>query len=127
MQDETWVKGMKELFASFPDRDHDEAVMTVRGEVYRRELGHLLDGTWLYAVRESIRKERWFPTVAVLLEYAEAAPSTAPALPPHRMTDEERAEAREQTRRGLEMVRAAVERITGEPAPEAVKSMPGSE
>jgi hypothetical protein len=96
MQDGTWVKGMAELVVSFPAADQDQEVLRARGAVYRRELGSLTDEAWLYAVRESIRNERWFPTVAQLLDYAGRAPVMAPsaALPDDtRTVEEKRADA----------------------------------
>lgn len=100
MEDRAWVDGMAELLASFPSQDQDEAVLAKRGEVYRRELGSLTDEAWLYAVREAIRSERWFPTVAVLLEHARRAPApTATMIPSDTRTVEEK---RADFRRGFE-------------------------
>lgn len=109
MRDESWVEGMRELAATFPDRDLPEAVLATRGDVYRRELGGLSDEAWLFAVRESIRNERWFPTVATLLEYAEGAGSPQPVaglLPPHRPTEEEREARRREAAAQLDKIKA---------------------
>jgi hypothetical protein len=51
-----------------------EAVLTHRGKVYREALDGLTDESWLYAVREAVRCEKWFPSVAGLLDYANDAP-----------------------------------------------------
>lgn len=96
METRAWVDGMRDLAVSFPSQDQDQEVLEKRGEIYRRELGSLSDDAWLYAVRESIRNERWFPTVAQLLDYAGRAPVMAPAaaLPDDTRTpDEKRADA----------------------------------
>lgn len=100
----------------------------VRGQVYRRELDGLADEAWFFAVREAIRNERWFPTVAALLEYAEAAGAplapVAGRIEEHRMTPEERAAS---ARRGLELIREALKArgIDVDGAP--VQDMPAAE
>lgn len=117
MKDEQWIRGMSELAASFPDRDLPEQVLAVRGDVYRRELDHLDGDRWLFAVREAIRNERWFPTVAALLEYAESAgaPPVAGLLPPPRRTEEEKERDRQAARAAIEEIR----RIVGNVPPPA--------
>lgn len=112
MRDETWVKGMAELVVSFPAPDQDPEVLRARGAVYRRELGSLTDDAWLYAVREAIRNETWFPTVAQLLDYAGRAPVAAPkaALPDDTRTPEEK---RADAKRLIGVLRDAI----GEEAP----------
>src|ERR1700741_2138078 len=108
---------MKELAASFPDRDLPEAVLETRGDVYRRELGGLTDEAWLFAVREAIRNERWFPTVAALLEYSDSAGAPQPVaglLEAPVRTEEERERAREVAREALDKIKAIVATI---PAP----------
>jgi hypothetical protein len=98
MTEQAWLKGMAELAASFPDRDEAPEVKAIRGQVYRRELARLTDETWLYAVRSAIQSEKWFPSVAALLDYANDAPE-APVkglLPADtRTVEEKRADFRE--------------------------------
>ena len=117
MKNETWIKGMSELAANFPDRDLPEAVLATRGDVYRRELGDLSDETWLFAVREALRNERWFPSVAILLEYADGAgaPRIADLLPPHRPTEEEREAIRRGAAEMLDKIKAIP--LAAAPAP----------
>jgi hypothetical protein len=123
MQDATWVRGIGDLAVSFPDRDQDPEVLEARGGVYRRELGSLSDEAWLYAVREAIRNERWFPTIAVLLDYAARAPIAAPsaALPDDTRTPEEK---REDAKRLLEVVRAAYEERVATLPPRPIVTTP---
>lgn len=125
MTDEAWIRGWTELAATLPDKDQEPVVLGVRGQVYRRELGKLTDQSWLYAVSEAVRNERWFPTVACLLDYANDAPETRDAamLKAYVPTDQDRDKAKEAARRGVEMCREAFERVTGEKAP-PIKSMP---
>jgi hypothetical protein len=123
MQDGTWVKGMAELVVSFPAPDQDPEVLRARGAVYRRELGSLSDEAWLYAVREAIRNETWFPTVAQLLDYAGRAPVAAPraALPDDTRTPEEK---RADAARLLETVKAAFEERVATLPPRPLVSTP---
>jgi hypothetical protein len=120
---------MRDLAVSFPSQDQDPEVLRVRGAVYLRELGSLTDEAWLYAVQEAIRNERWFPTVAALLEYASRAPQ-APfradrALPEDTRTPEEiQAEKRETAKRGLELVKAAYEERIATLPPRPLVSLP---
>jgi predicted anti-sigma-YlaC factor YlaD len=84
-------------------------VQALRGETYRAELGHLTDEAWEHAVRECLRCEDWFPTIATVLRYADEYQPPAQYLPPHRRTEEEKAEAREIAKRGLEQIRAVMQ------------------
>jgi hypothetical protein len=107
MRDEAWVDGMRDLAVAFPTQDQDPNVLRARGAVYLRELGNLTDEAWLYAVREAIRNERWFPTVNVLLDYAARAPQppSRTVLPDDTRTSEER---RADAKRLLEQLRQAI-------------------
>jgi len=100
---------MKDLL-TLPDRDLPPAVLATRGDVYRRELGSLRDEAWLFAVGECVRNERWFPTVATLLKYAEgaaaAAGPVAGLLEAPRRTDEEREVARREAAEQLAKIKA---------------------
>lgn len=100
MTNDGWLTGLRELLAAFPDRETEPEIAATRGEVYRRELNALTDETWLYAVRECVRHERWFPTVAAILDYASDAPEPAKKAlgPPPEFGD------REAFRRGYEEV-----------------------
>jgi hypothetical protein len=94
-----------------------------RAQLYRRHLDDLTDEAWLYAVDGVMKTCTFFPTIAELRAAAETwRPESAGYLPPARRTDEERAADAEATRRGLEMVRAAV----GEDAGDPVKPMPSA-
>lgn len=107
MTEEAWTEGMAMLAVAFPTREEDPRAAALRGRVYREALDDLTDGAWLTAVREAIRDERWFPSVAALREYAEAAAPPPLALPAPQRTPEQEAEARSIARLGLELVKAA--------------------
>lgn len=71
----------------------------MRGNVFQREVSHLTDEVWAYAVSQALKCERWFPTPAAILEYAaEYEPPLdiagyLPARTPHSI-EEQRAEFR---------------------------------
>lgn len=107
MTDHSWNQGLQDLLAAFPDRDLDPAMLARRGEVYRRELGHLTDAQWLHAVSEALRSERWFPPVSALLEFAATAPRPmVPWLPESTLSPDER---RALMREGMATIRAEME------------------
>ena len=98
--------------------------------MYRQELDGLSDELWLAAVRIAVQRERWFPTVASLLQYASEAasmPKSAGLLPESTLTPEERSAA---LRRGIAVFRAELNRL-GVEAPEvlvaAMAREPGQE
>ena len=78
MTDRAWDQGMAMLMVSFPDREKPEAEIRLRSKVYREALNRLSDETWLYAVKRVVEAEKWFPTVACLIDYASDAPSPQP-------------------------------------------------
>ncbi len=128
MTDAAWAQGMTELLVAFPEREQSTAHSGARSNVYRAYLDDLADEQWLYAVAQSIRTEKWFPPVARLRELAaEWAPSSAGHLAAHARTDEERERDRAQVRRGLAMIRAALEERMGVQLGDAVHSMPAAE
>jgi hypothetical protein len=61
-----------------PTQGMDPALLAVRGDAYRDELGHLSAEVWALTVKDAIVSEEWFPTVRRLLEIAE----------PHRVAEE---------------------------------------
>lgn len=107
MTNEAWIQGMKELAACLPDKEQEEAVLSLRGEVYRRELNALTDESWLYAVRQAVRNGEWYPTVAALLNYAMDAPDEKP--PATAYLPEPRAVSRDEFRKGFETFKRALE------------------
>ena len=75
VSDQAWMQGMTELGVAFPNAAEEREAKALRGSVYRRGIApYLTDHQWRYAVSEAIRSERWFPGVAVLLDYARSAP-----------------------------------------------------
>jgi hypothetical protein len=105
MTEESWARGMADL-SVLPSATRGVPPET-RGRIYRERLGHLSDGGWLYAVGQALDSEKWFPTVARLLELAaEFVPSPAAKLLGPARSDEVRDLDREEARRGVEMIRA---------------------
>jgi len=100
-----------------PDAVSDPQIKADRAGLYREHLDELADAPWLHAVREAVRHERWFPTIAALLDYAGAWRPPVSGLLPERRTPEEREEDRALARRGLELVKAAVASVPRLPAP----------
>ncbi len=78
MTDEAWVLGIGDLVLAFSGADVPPDMLKAKGEVYRRHLDHLSDEDWLRAVAMAVRSEKWFPSIASLVEYA--AP-VGPQLP----------------------------------------------
>ena len=104
MTDEAWIRGMGQLAACFPSAEESQERKAIRGQTYRQALNRLTDETWSYAVKAAIEHERWFPTVAALMDYANDAPAPEPKglLPADTRSIEER---REDFRRGFETFR----------------------
>lgn len=121
MTNSGWLQGLKELLAAFPDREMAPEIAATRGEVYRRELNALTDETWLYAVGECVRHERWFPTVACILDYASDAPEPAKKAlaAPAEFAD------REEFRRGFETIFKPALEAHGIDVNDVAKPMPG--
>lgn len=110
---------MAELVATLPSQEVGAVHAEVRGRIYREELSRLTDAQWSFAVREAIRRERWFPTVAALREYAAEYQVPTKLLGPGR-SDDQRDLDREEARRGLELIRQHNPWLAGV----AVKEMP---
>jgi hypothetical protein len=102
MTEESWIRGMAEL-SMLPSKGTFPAQAQLLGQVYREELGHLTDEAWRFAVREAIRRDRWFPTVAALLEYSDEHVSNTRLLGPAR-PDGQRDLDREEAKRGLKAI-----------------------
>ena len=101
-------------------------MLSLRGQVYRQDLGHLTDEAWLYAVSVARRRE-WFPSIDELLEFAADAPRRdnhgLPAAGETTLSPKERHAA---AIAGLEAIRAELQ-ARGVPmgeTGEAVKVMP---
>jgi hypothetical protein len=79
--------------------------------VYREALDDLPAEAWAHGAREAIRTERttFLPAAGKLREYAGGFRPSALALPPGRRTPAELATDRAEARRGVELVRAALE------------------
>ncbi len=110
MTDAAWAAGMAALLSSLPDRDLSKDMAAVRAECYRRDLKHLTDSQWDYAVRETLRNCRWFPTIADLLEFAADAPQEAVAVA---LLPEGTAPTPEQFKEGWEMFKATMRKTYG--------------
>jgi hypothetical protein len=111
--DEAWARGLAEL-STLPRQDSGPGIAELQGRIYREELRHLSDPEWYFAVREAIRRERWFPPCSALLEYAAEYGPDIKLLPPAR-TEEQRAADREEAKRGLEAIRAHCPWLTATP------------
>lgn len=121
MNEKTWIKGMALLVANLKAPDLTPEMATLRGDTYRRKLGHLSDEVWLYAVDAALEEPGgWFPGIGDLLDHAARAPVPAPAaaLPDDTRTVEEK---RADAKRLVGVLRAAVD---GPDAP-AVESSQG--
>lgn len=110
MRDRTWAEGMAALQKSgLPGWPTESQESAGRADLYRRHLDDLSDDAWIFAVREAITNERWFPTVAALRDYASSYTSARAFLPEPRRTPEQVEADRKEARRGLELVKAAME------------------
>lgn len=132
MTDEGWLKGLGELVACLPAQDETPERKATRGTVYRQELDGLSDELWLAAVRIAVQRERWFPPIATLLQFASEAASmprsrSAGYLPESTLTPEERSAA---IRRGVDVFRTELRRLGIEAPEKLVATMsrqPGEE
>ena len=77
MTNEAWTKGLALLGVDLRDRDLTPEMLQLRGDSYRRRLGHLGDEQWLYAVNAALDQLDWYPTIHELLELAADAPPPA--------------------------------------------------
>lgn len=122
MTEDGWARGMAELL-TLPERDESPERKAIKGVTYRRELDGLTDELWLAAVRIALQRDKWFPPVASLLEYASEAAGTLPrwnALPEDtRSIAEKRADAR----RGFEIFRDELRRLGAVIPDEPVRSI----
>lgn len=130
MTDAAFAKGMGLLSAVFPNLDEDPAVKNTRGMAYRKTLDHLSDEAFLFGVSLALKHEkRWFPTPAMLIDYADEYEPPQPLLPSGRTPEQleaEREAARGNIRSGAELVRAELIRLRllAPDAPEPVADMP---
>lgn len=74
MTDKAWAEGMALLASCLPDRELPAALVKIRGKAYRDVLNHMDDATWGWVVLEALKRERYFPAPALLLQLAEDAP-----------------------------------------------------
>jgi hypothetical protein len=130
MTDAAFRAGMAQLAVTFPSADEESAVKGMRSQVYRRILDYMSDAEFAFAVDEALRYEKWFPTPASLISYADDYKPPAPALPAGRTAEQleaERAAARGNLRSGVELVRAELQKrgLLAADAPEPVESMKG--
>jgi hypothetical protein len=58
----------------FPEQSRTPEDDFIRSQTYRKFLDCLTDDQWSHAVGESLRLEKFFPSVSALLEYGEHAP-----------------------------------------------------
>jgi hypothetical protein len=124
VNEQTWIKGMALLVANLKAPDLTPQMATLRGDTYRRKLGHLSDEVWLYAVDAALEEPGgWFPGIGDLLDFASRAPIPAPAaaLPDDTRTPDEK---REDAKRGLEIVKAAYEERVATLPPRPIVSTP---
>ena len=103
----TFDQSMNRL-AILPAQGVDHADMLIRKEIYFEALSDLDTPLFVAGVASALRECRWFPTPAELRERADAARPTLLALPPPIRTREQVEADREECRRGLELIRAAV-------------------
>jgi len=99
---------MAQLVACCTSADLTPEMAHLRGRCYREDLSDLTDDGWLRAVKLA-RQRKWFPSVEELRELAHEATAVAGFLPPARRTDEEAEADRVAARKGLELVRSAVQ------------------
>jgi hypothetical protein len=116
MTDQGWAMWIAKLVLAFPDREQSREQAQARAALYRERLDELSDEQWTFAVEQSIRRERWFPTVAVLLDYAAQYQPVGTSLPPPRRSPEQVEADRAVAREGLRVIREAVSK-TPLPAP----------
>jgi hypothetical protein len=81
MTDAAFKAGMAQLAVTFPNADEEPAVKGARSQVYRRILDYMSDAEFAYAVDEALRYEKWFPTPASLISYADEYAPPVKALP----------------------------------------------
>jgi hypothetical protein len=129
MTDAAFRAGMKQMAAIFPDRDEDETVKATRGQVYRKVLDYLRDEEFLFAVEMALKYERWFPTPASLISFADEYEPPTLVLPSGRSPEQleaEREAARGNIRSGTELVRAELVKrgLLAADAPEPCAVMP---
>ena len=115
----TFAAGMHRLCLAFNREPSEDLVV-----VYHEALGEQLSpARWEAAVHAVLTHERFFPSPAVLLDWAPDAPAWE-SLPPARRPPEQVAAVRAAAREGLELVRAAVARSVPKAAPkEPVRPM----
>lgn len=108
MTDQSWIQGTALLTVNLRDRELSEEQKRLRGGSYRAALDHLTDREWLAAVNDCIQAQDWYPTIRELLDYASRQRA---ALPSERQIAQDTRsieERREETKRGLELVKTKV-------------------
>lgn len=123
MTDAAWVEGMALLLAlGLPGWPSEPKESDLRSGTMRPLLDDLTDAEWLHGCRQAAMREKWFPVVATLREYAD---EYQPEIPEHRLLPRFEGpgwEDVETARKGLAMIREAVKERTGEDIGEAVRS-----
>lgn len=103
--------------------------MTLRGDTYRRKLGHLSDEAWLHAVEAALEEPGgWFPGIGDLLDHAARAPQQ-PSRADRALVDDTRTldERRADARRLLDLIEAEVREREKALPPTPVASLPPEE
>jgi hypothetical protein len=132
MTDAAFARGMGQMAAVFQNREEDAAVKNTRGQVYRKVLDYLSDAEFLFAVEMALKYERWFPTPASLISFADEYEPPTLALPSGRSPEQleaDREAARGNIRSGAELVRAELVKrgLLAPDAAEPCASMPKGE
>ena len=123
MTDHAWSQGMGLLIAlGLPGWPEDEKTSSLRSQAMRPLLDDLTDEQWLHACTTAANRERWFPVVATLREYAEGYVPQYPMLPPAR-DEVTREQDREVARRGVQLIREVLKQQTGTDPGEPVGSL----
>lgn len=125
MTDKAWVEGMALLLAlGLPGWPTEPKESDLRSGTMRPLLDDLDDAAWLYGCRQAAQREKWFPVVATLREYAD---EYQPPAAEHRYLPRYEGNGwddMETARKGLAMIRQAVLERTGVDLAEPVKSVP---
>ena len=120
MTDRAWLQGLADLEACCSQGAATGKTKIVRDRAYRADLQYLADERWLYAVSVA-RKRQFFPSIEDLEAWAAEMPATVrpslALLPPAKL-EAQREEGRKNARRGLEMIRAEMERAGVKVEPE---------
>lgn len=124
MTQAAWVRGMALLVANLKAPELTSEMAMLRGDTYRRKLGHLTDDAWLYAVERALEEPGgWFPGIGDLLDFAARAPVMAPSatLPDDTRTLEEK---RADARRFFEFITAELAAREKDLSPKPIATVP---